>query len=211
MSSSDWLNSAPPMPSSSGVSTTSADSSARRVPLRIITLRVSSSTPKIVSYRFCVVRSTPTSTAITRSARPVCLTTSAGTLLSTPPSTSTLPSMITGAKTPGMATVARRAWASHPESKTTTSAFLMSVATQRNGVGMALKSVWLPYGAATRSNSRSACSAALSPEGSLNPPRRPKRKAEGKARASSLRRNVLKTNGVSGARTAAQSTPSTSD
>ena len=80
------------MPSRLGVSTRSADSSARRVPLRIITSSVSSRTPKIESYFFFVEGSTPTSTAMTKSARPVCLTTSAGTLLRTPPSTSTFPS-----------------------------------------------------------------------------------------------------------------------
>ena len=179
------------MLSKAGASTTSAEASARRVPLRIITLSVSSRTPKIESYFFCVAGSTPISTAMTRSARPVCLITSAGTLLRTPPSTSTLPSKETGANTPGMATVARSARASQPESNTTVSALRMSVATQRNGVGRALKSVWLPYGAAMRSKSRSACSAALRPEGSLNPPRRPNRSADGNARVSSLRRKVL--------------------
>ena len=168
------------MPLRVGASTRSADASARRVPLRIITLSVSSRTPKIESNFFCVAGSTPISTAMTTSARPVCLITSAGTLFRTPPSTSTLPSKETGENTPGMATVARRARASQPESNTTVSALRRSVATARNGVGSALKSSWLPKGAARRAKSRSACSAALNPEGILNPPRRPKRSADGK-------------------------------
>ena len=106
--------------------------------------------------------------------------------------------------------MARRARASHPESKTTTSALRMSVATHRNGVGIALKSSRCRRAPRRGQRAGPPARPRSARDGKRNPPRSPKRNAEGKALVCSFRRNVLYTNGVSGDRTAAQSTPSTS-
>ncbi len=80
----------------------------------------------------------PTFTAITTSA-PMARATSAGTLLSTPPSLSSSSPSRTGSKTAGMAIEARSARSRGPVPSTTVSARLMSVATQRNGIGRSSK------------------------------------------------------------------------
>ena len=76
----------------------------------------------------------PTLTATTRAA-PMSLTTSAGTLSTVPPSTSTIPSRRTGGKISGSDIVARIAEASEPRSSTTRVALSRSIDTVRNGVG----------------------------------------------------------------------------
>ena len=76
----------------------------------------------------------PTSMEITKSA-PMARTTSAGTLLSVPPSTSSWLPSATGGKMPGSDIVARIASERLPDPITTTSALRVSAATSRIGVG----------------------------------------------------------------------------
>ncbi len=79
------------------------------------------------------------SMAITTSA-PMARTTSTGTLLETPPSTSSRPSISTAVKTVGIAMLARMARPRSPRASTTISPLTMSVATARNGIGSWSKS-----------------------------------------------------------------------
>ncbi len=86
-----------------------------------------------------VLGSPPRSIAITTSA-PIARTTSTGTLLVTPPSTSRRPSISTAENRLGIAMLARSARARSPPSRTTISPVEMSVATARNGTGSSSKS-----------------------------------------------------------------------
>ena len=139
VSSSDLRQSSPVRPMRSGSITTSADFSALRMPGIIIVSIVLPITPKRLSLAFsATATSAATSTATTTSA-PICRTTSAGMLLSVPPSTSSILSICTGVNTAGMAMVARMARERFPLSSTTDSDLFRSVATQRNGVGRSSK------------------------------------------------------------------------
>ncbi len=80
-----------------------------------------------------------TDTAMTTSAQ-ICRAMSTGTFRVRPPSPSTRPSSVTGAKTPGIDMLARSACGRSPESSTTISPVCMSVAIARNGIGSSSKS-----------------------------------------------------------------------
>ena len=113
----------------------------------LVVIIVSMVRPSSATSEACVcwsvAVSAPTLTAMTVSA-PIFLVTSAGMLLSAPPSTSSQSSKLTGVNTPGMAIVARIACASEPLPSTTASACFRSVATQRNGVGRSSKLAMSP-------------------------------------------------------------------
>ena len=94
----------------------------------------------------------PTSITITRVA-PMARTAFTGTLSATRPSTSSRPSISTGAKPPGTAMLARIALARLPERSTTWRPVSMSVAMARKGIGSRSKSCTL----ATCSVSRLRC------------------------------------------------------
>ena len=123
--------------------TSASFSAVRMLVVIIVSIVRPSSATSDARVSASVARSAPTLTATTICA-PIFLVTSAGMLLRAPPSTSSQFSKFTGVNTPGMAIVARIAWASEPLPRTTASAFLRSVATQRNGVGRSSKVAMSP-------------------------------------------------------------------
>ncbi len=99
------------------------------------------SRPAADDKSFAVIGGEDNQTAITTSAQRS-RATSTGRFMSWPPSDSTRSPSITGAKTPGIAMLARMAIDRSPLSMTTTSPDTMSVATARKGIGRSLKSRW---------------------------------------------------------------------
>ena len=108
-------------------------------------------------------------TAITTSAHSL-RASSIGRLLAMPPSTSSRPSISTGAIAPGTDMLARIACATLPRSSTTDSPVSMSVAMARNGIGSLLKSVMPKAGVASTRKNDSIETPAMTPFGSASPP-----------------------------------------
>ena len=108
-------------------------------------------------------------TAITTSAHSL-RASSIGRLLAMPPSTSSRPSISTGAIAPGTDMLARIACATLPRSSTTDSPVSMSVAIARNGMGSLSKSVMPNAGVASTRKNDSIETPAMTPLGSASPP-----------------------------------------
>ncbi len=119
----------------------------------------------------------PTSTAMTRSA-PIALTTSTGTLLTMPPSTSSRPSTRIGANAAGTDMLPRIASARSPRPNTTASPVAMSVATARNGIDRSSNDSVLQVCRVRRRSRVSSFWPWITPRGSwIAPSRNPKRKS----------------------------------
>jgi hypothetical protein len=108
------------------------------------------------------------STAITTSAqtlraKPI------GRLSAMPPSTSSRPSISTGANAPGTDMLARMAWDRLPRLSTTASPVSMSAATARNGIGSFWKSVVPTVGSTSLRRKLSIETPATTPLGSARP------------------------------------------
>ena len=95
---------------------------------------------------------------------------SIGRLLAMPPSTSSLPSISTGAIAPGTAMLARMACARLPLLSTTESPVSMSVAIASNGMGNSRKLLTPIAGWASTRKNASIETPAITPFGSASPP-----------------------------------------
>ena len=108
-------------------------------------------------------------TAITTSAHSL-RAWSIGRLLAMPPSTSSRPSISTGAIAPGTDMLARIACATLPLLSTTDSPVSMSVAIASNGIGSLRKSLMPVAGCASTRKNASIETPAMTPFGSARPP-----------------------------------------
>ena len=122
---------------------------------------------EVISFRFS--GGVEMLTAITTSAHSL-RASSIGRLLAMPPSTSSRPSISTGAIAPGTDMLARIACATLPWSSTTDSPVSMSVAIARNGIGSLLKSVMPNAGVASSRKNDSIDTPAMTPFGSARLP-----------------------------------------